>query len=520
MGLFFIIIIMILLYMCCRLFFSCWVFPMLAYRMFKKNGLQGPSPSFPFGNLNEMKKKINIKSPSSFGSNSNIITHDIHSTLFPYFDRWLKSHGKVFIYWLGTEPFLYIADPALLKKLSTEVKSKNWGKPAVFRHDRAPMFGNGLVMSEGDEWLRNRHAATPAFKPTNLKAMVRLMVETTTKMVDKWTILIDSGTQEIEVEREIKATSGEIIAKTSFGISYQSSRTGLMFQKLKALQMILFEPNHFMGVPLSKFLQPKKTLEARRLGKQIDQLLISIITARKQSSPTTPPWHDLLGLLLQESGTEELGSFTKGLTTQQVVDECKTFFFGGHDTTALAITWAMLLLAMHPEWQNQLREEIREVVGDKQIDVHMLASLKKLGWVISEVFRLYPSAPNAQRQAREDIQVSDNVTIPNGTNMWIDIVGMHHDPALWGEDVNEFKPERFKDDIHGGCKHKMGYLPFGFGGRMCIGRNLGFMEIKIVLTLILSRFSFTISPTYCHSPCIMLTMRPSFGLPLVFQPLY
>ncbi|PQM38272.1 cytokinin hydroxylase [Prunus yedoensis var. nudiflora] len=180
----------------------------------------------------------------------------------------------------------------------------------------------------------------------------------------------------------------------------------------------------------------------------------------------------------------------------------------------------MLLLAMHPEWQNQLREEIREVVGDKQIDVHMLASLKKLGWVISEVFRLYPSAPNAQRQAREDIQVSDNVTIPNGTNMWIDIVGMHHDPALWGEDVNEFKPERFKDDIHGGCKHKMGYLPFGFGGRMCIGRNLGFMEIKIVLTLILSRFSFTISPTYCHSPCIMLTMRPSFGLPLVFQPLY
>lgn len=75
----------------------------------------------------------------------------------------------MFIYWLGTEPFLYIADPALLKKLSTEVKSKNWGKPAVFRHDRAPMFGNGLVMSEGDEWLRNRHAATPAFKPTNLK---------------------------------------------------------------------------------------------------------------------------------------------------------------------------------------------------------------------------------------------------------------------------------------------------------------------------------------------------------------
>lgn len=143
----------------------------------------------------------------------------------------------------------------------------------------------------------------------------------------------------------------------------------------------------------------------------------------------------------------------------------------------------------------------------------------QMGWVMNEVFRLYPSAPNAQRQAKGDIQVSDDLAIPSGTNMWIDIVAMHHDPALWGDDVNEFKPERFKDDIHGGCKHKMGYLPFGFGGRMCIGRNLTFLEYKIVLTLILSKFSFTISPTYCHSPSVVLSLRPSNGLPLVLHPL-
>jgi cytochrome P450 len=143
----------------------------------------------------------------------------------------------------------------------------------------------------------------------------------------------------------------------------------------------------------------------------------------------------------------------------------------------------------------------------------------QMGWVMNEVLRLYPSAPNVQRQARGDIQV-DDLTIPNGTNMWIDVVAMHHDPALWGDDVNEFRPERFKEDgIHGGCKHKMGYMPFGFGGRMCIGRNLTFMEYKIVLTLILSRFSFTVSPTYTHSPSILLSLRPQYGLPLILQPL-
>jgi len=141
-----------------------------------------------------------------------------------------------------------------------------------------------------------------------------------------------------------------------------------------------------------------------------------------------------------------------------------------------------------------------------------------MGWVMNEVLRLYPPSPNVQRQAREDIQVND-LLIPNGTNMWIDVVAMHHDPKLWGEDANEFKPERFKGNLYGGCRHKMGFLPFGFGGRMCIGRNLTAMEYKIVLTLILSRFSFSVSPTYSHSPAILLSLRPGNGLQLILQPI-
>lgn len=144
-----------------------------------------------------------------------------------------------------------------------------------------------------------------------------------------------------------------------------------------------------------------------------------------------------------------------------------------------------------------------------------------MGWVMNEVLRLYSAAPNVQRQARGDIEVNDyKITIPQGTNIWIDVVSMHHDKALWGEDANEFKPQRFKNDmIYGGCKHKMGFLPFGFGGRMCVGRNLSAMEYRIVLTLILSRFSFSLSSNYRHSPSTLLTLRPTYGLPLVIQPI-
>ena len=88
---------------------------------------------------------------------------------------WFCCAGKVFIYWLGTEPFLYIADPEFLKKLSSEVLAKRWGKPTVFRNDREPMFGNGLVMTEGSEWVHHRHVIAPAFSPLNLKVSVLLL---------------------------------------------------------------------------------------------------------------------------------------------------------------------------------------------------------------------------------------------------------------------------------------------------------------------------------------------------------
>ncbi|THG21738.1 hypothetical protein TEA_000980 [Camellia sinensis var. sinensis] len=454
-----------LIFILLRVLWSWWILPNKAYQKLRRNGFSGPIPSFPLGNTRDMTKK-NTRNSSS--SSSNIITHDIHSTVFPYFAKWQKSH-----------------DPEFLKKMSAGVMGKTWGKPTVFKNDREPMFGNGLVMVEGEDWVRHRHVITPAFSPTNLKAMSSLMVESTTNMLDRWTSLISSGNPEIDVEREITNTAGEIIAKTSFGMNYGTGSK--VFDKLRAMQSTLFQSNRFVGVPFGK--------------KAINECA---------------PQQDLLGLLLAANRGD--GHQGKTFTTRELIDECKTLFFGGHETTALAVSWTLLLLATNLDWQDQLREEIKQVIGDGELESTMLAKLKKMGWVMNEVLRLYSPAPNVQRQAREDIMVGD-VVIPKGTNMWIDVVSMHHDKSLWGNDVFEFKPERFKDDLYGGCNHKMGFLPFGFGGRMCVGRNLSMMEYKIVLTLILTRFSFSVSPGYNHSPSHLLSLRPMHGLPLIVRPL-
>ncbi|WOL00022.1 hypothetical protein Cni_G08733 [Canna indica] len=489
--------------------------PAAVWLRLRRHGHSGPLPLFPLGNLMEMSKKKSESSTSQLVS-SNMVTHDIHSSVFPYFSRWRKTYGNVFIYWLGAEPFLYVADPEFLRRATSGALGKKWGKPNVFKNDRKPMFGRGLVMVEGDDWSRHRHIISPAFSMSNVNNMVSVMEETTQKMLKEWGEQLAMAEHEIvDVESGITKNAAEIIAKTSFGISEDKGKK--VFEKLQLMQQLLFKSNRLVGVPFGKLLCAKKSYQAWKLGNEIDELLYAIIESRKgqTSSNTGVSTVDLLGLLL--AGNQEKAELERRLTTRELVDECKTFFFGGHETTALALSWTLLLLALHPEWQTALREEVMQVSGGRPLDAGMLSKLTKMGWVWSEVLRLYSPAPNAQRQAREDIQVGE-VVIPKGTNMWVDVVGMHHDAALWGDDANEFRPERFGgEEAQGGCKHRMGYLPFGFGGRMCVGRNLSAMEFKVVLSLVLREFSLAVSPAYSHAPRIMLSLRPSSGVQLIIR---
>nr|QWK52273.1 cytochrome P450 715A1-2 [Isatis tinctoria] len=505
---FFNVFVVVLSLMFLKLVLRCWIWPVRAQRKLRENGFFGPPTSFPLGNFNDIKKLKRALAMAEKSKASTIINHDIHSIALPHFALWQQQYGKVFVYWLGIEPFVYVADPEFLSVMSKGVLGKSWGKPNVFKKDREPMFGNGLVMVEGDEWTSHRHIITPAFSPLNLKAMANMMVESTSNMLDRWAIQINSGNLEFDMENEIIGTAGEINAKTSFGVTGEN--TTKVLKNLRAMQLALFHSNRYLGLPFSDILDFKHTATAKALGKEIDGLLLSIINERMRSLVDGDNHHDLLGILLKA----DKGKFTAA----ELVDECKTFFFAGVETTALALTWALMLIAIHPEWQDTLRDEIRQVIGDSEIEYSKLAGLKKMSWVMNEVLRLYPSAPNAQRQARRDINVNGQV-IPNGTNIWIDVVAMHHDIELWGDDVHEFKPERFDGDLHGGCKNKMGFMPFGFGGRMCIGRNLAFMEYKILFSLILSRFEISVSPGYRHSPKHMFSLRPGYDLPLIVRPL-
>lgn len=136
--------------------------------------------------------------------------------------------------------------------------------------------------------------------------------------------------------------------------------------------------------------------------------------------------------------------------------------------------------------------------------------------VIQETLRLYPPATFVSREALKEMKFGD-IHIPKGTNMWIPVPTLHQDAGIWGPDAHEFNPGRFADGIIGACKLPHVYMPFGVGPRTCLGQSFAMIELKVLLSLVLSKFSFTMSPRYCHSPTYRMVVEPEFGLNLLMQ---
>ena len=136
--------------------------------------------------------------------------------------------------------------------------------------------------------------------------------------------------------------------------------------------------------------------------------------------------------------------------------------------------------------------------------------------ILNESLRLYPPTVATIRRSRTDVELG-GYKIPRGTELLIPILAIHHDQALWGNDVNEFNPARFAEGVARAAKHPVAFIPFGLGIRTCIGQNLALLQAKLAVAIMLQRFTFRMSPTYQHAPTVLMMLYPQYGAPVIFQ---
>jgi cytochrome P450 len=246
---------------------------------------------------------------------------------------------------------------------------------------------------------------------------------------------------------------------------------------------------------------------ARRARDRLHGEVARTIAARRGSRV---PHRDLLALLM-EARDPETG---RAMDDRDIADNLLTFMLAGHETTALALTWSLYLLSIHPAVEAEVRHEIAEVAGGGPLSPDHLDRLALTRRVIQEAMRLYPPAPILARTAVEDVPLGE-VLIRRGTNVYVPIYALHRHKALWSE-PDRFDPDRFLPEA-AKARDRYAYLPFGAGPRICIGMSFALVEATAVLATILRDVRLTLRPGHLPELRSRVTLRPANGMPMTVR---
>ncbi|KAK2975295.1 hypothetical protein RJ640_026803, partial [Escallonia rubra] len=354
----------------------------------------------------------------------------------------------------------------------TTCTSLDLGKPISETKELGALLGQGILTSNGPYWAHQRKIIAPELYMDKVKT---------------WESIIENqgGVADIKVDEHLRWFAGDVISKACFGSNF--SRNGEIFSMLRALQDVTSKAVLSADIPGMGLLPTKTNRERWALEKELRTLILNVVKERNEVGYE----NDLLQTLLEGAKT---GNLTQDLSEQFIVHNCKNIYQAASQT-GITASWCLMLLATNQEWQDRLRAEALQVCKGQMPNVDMILKMK---------------------QAFKDIKFG-GITIPKGVNIWTLVTRLHTDPEIWGPDAYKFNPERFANGVTGACKQPHLYMPFGVGPRVCPGQNLALAEIKVVIAVIVAKFSFSLSPKYMHKPSLNLVIEPGSGVDLLVK---
>ena len=391
-----------------------------------------------------------------------------------------------------------VNDPAAVRHVLLE-NHAGYGKSTLQYNALSQVTGQGLLTSDGDHWRRHRKVAQPAFPPSGLPAVVTVAATAARRLGEHWA---GRPGGVVDVDAAVAHAMLEVVGLTLFGVDLSADGDRIVSAVDVALRAVLVTSRS--PVPAAV-----PTPARRRLRRSLETLdpLCRDLVARRRARGLQPDDADVLALLLQ--------AVPESLSENEVRDEIVTLVIAGHETVASALTWALHLLAEHPQWQQQLALELDRVLARREPGWADLTRLLLTRAVVDEPVRLYPPAWVITRRAIGPDTLA-GVQLPAGTLVILSPWLLHRRPDSWPDPLR-FDPGRFVDS--GRSAPRGDYIPFGAGPRLCIVRDFALVEAVLVLaTLLQGRRVARPADAAPVQVDALVTLRPRGGLPLHLTP--
>jgi cytochrome P450 len=369
------------------------------------------------------------------------------------------------------------------------------------------IVGDGLVITEGDDWRRQRRLMQPAFHRQKIRDLVGSMASVVGQVRDQWAAHSLTSREPLDISSEMMKLTQRVMLRALLSVETEAANAELMaaWDEVHGfLTSRLFTVVNFpVALPLPSHIR------FRRAMKTLDDAVAEIL-ARRHRAPDGEGPADLLSLLLA-ARDEATGT---GMSDQELRDEVMTIFAGGFETTAVVLAWAWLLLARHPEAQEKLAAEVGSVLEGRAPTSEDIPQLRYTKMVIEETMRLYPGAWIFTRTNLEADTIG-GYSIPKGSILFLCAYATHRHPDIW-KDPESFNPERFADPSSD--RPRYAFYPFGGGPRQCIGETFAMVEMQLVLSMMTQRFELRPEAGLEVEPEPLFTLRPRPSIRMLLTP--
>jgi cytochrome P450 len=408
---------------------------------------------------------------------------------FGFLRHCAQEYGDMVSLRLVGWPAIFLNSPAALEEMLIKQHDKFIKHRFYWRHVRG-VFGQGLFLSEGAFWHRQRRLAAPAFTPRRVASYAENMVRHVEGMATGW-----KPGERRDLHADMMALTLIIACDTFFRVELKSDVAEIGRAVNAIADEMALRRRRLFAIP--DWVPLARHRRYRRAIRTIERMVYAIIRERQRDGRDRG---DLLSVLV--SARDEAG---RPMPDRQLRDEVVTLLLAGQETTALVLTWMFYLLGTHPEADARLAAELESVLNGRAPAAEDLPKLPYAEHVALEAMRLYPPVWVFGREATADCVIG-GYPVPAGTTLLISPWVTHRDPRLY-DDPLAFQPERWENGLARKLP-RLAYFPFSGGPRVCLGAQFAMQELTLVLAGVAQRYRLKVMNKEPIEPSPSITLRP------------